>query len=108
MYMREIIKNNKTVYDYKTHKISYDVTLSAVLYCISILLMLLSFFISYIYIGNAPTVVAGVGISSLIFNTASMIVVVYDIYMHDNYSREVGVMLILQLILFSIWIFIII
>lgn len=105
--MREVVKKNKIVYDYVTHKISDNTKLSIILYIVAILFLVLSVFISYIYLGDGPSVIAGIGISSIIFNIASMVVVVYDIYIHDNYQREIGIMLILQLLLFSIWIFII-
>ena len=105
--MREIIKNNNVVYDYDVHKLSDGVILSIILFLIAILLLILSIVISYMFLGDAPSFVAGIGMSSLIFNAGSMYKIISEIYLHDNFNREVKVMLILQLILFTIWIFII-
>ena len=105
--MREIIRKNEKIYDYEIHKLSDEVKLSIILYIIAVLLLLNSIFLSYIFLGDAPTIVAGIGISSIIFNIASIVLIIYEIYVYNNYHNEIRTMLILQLILFSVWIFII-
>lgn len=105
--MREIVKNNKVIYSYNTHKMSDGVILSIILFAVAVLLLIISILISYLYLGEAPTYVAGVGISSIIFNVASMIEIIIEIYFYENFHSEIRTMLILQLLLFSIWIFII-
>ncbi|MBR1454812.1 MAG: hypothetical protein IJ593_09275 [Lachnospiraceae bacterium] len=105
--MREIVKNNKVLYSYNTHKISDGVIMSIILYAVSVLLLIISILISYLYLGEAPSYVAGIGISSIIFNIASMIKIIIEIYFYENFHSEIRTMLILELILFSVWIFII-
>ena len=105
--MREKIRKNEIIYDYEVHKLSDDVKLSIILYIIAVLFLFISIFISYLFLGEAPSIVAGIGISSLIFNTASMVLIVMEIYLQDNYHSEIRTMLILQLLLFSIWFLII-
>lgn len=105
--MREIVKNNKVLYSYNTHKISDGVIMSIILYAVSLLLLIISILISYLYLGEAPSYVAGIGISSIIFNIASMIKIIIEIYFYENFHSEIRTMLILELILFSVWIFII-
>ena len=105
--MREIVKNNKVLYSYNAHKISDGVIMSIILYAVSVLLLIISILISYLYLGEAPSYVAGIGISSIIFNIASMIKIIIEIYFYENFHSEIRTMLILELILFSVWIFII-
>ena len=105
--MREKIRKNEIVYDYEIHKLSQDVRLAIILYIFAVILLIVSIFISYLFLGDAPSIVAGIGISSLILNTASMALIVMEIYLQDNYHSEIRTMLVLQLILFSIWFLII-
>ena len=105
--MRTIIKNNKIIYNYNKHKISDGVKNAIILYCIAVLLLFLSIFISFICLGNAPSFVAGIGISSILFNVASIIHIILEIYLDQNFHNEIRVMLLLELLLFTIWIFII-
>lgn len=105
--MREIIKNNKVIYNYQTHKLSDGVLYSIILYVVAVLLLILSILISYFYLGEAPSIIGGIGISSIVFNIASMIFIILEVYLYNNFHKEIRTMLLLQLILFSIWIFII-
>ena len=105
--MREVIRNNKVIYNYRVHKLSDGVILSIIFYIIAVLYLILPILISYLFLGEAPSIIAGIGISSIIFNFASMIKIILEIYLYGNYHSEIRTMLILQLILFSIWIFII-
>ncbi len=105
--MREIVKKDKIIYSYNAHKISDGVFYAIILYAISILLLIISILISYIYLGAAPSIVAGIGLSSIIFNIGSMAFIINEVYTYQNFHSEIRTMLILQLILFSIWIFII-
>lgn len=105
--MREIIKKNRVIYNYKEHIRPYGVIVAIILYFIAILLLIVSILISYLYMGEAPTFVAGIGISSLIFNTGSMVNIVLEVYFYNNFHPEIRTMLILQLVLYAVWIFII-
>lgn len=105
--MREIVKKNKIIYNYKEHIISDGVKVAILLYFISILLLIISILVSYLYMGEAPPIVAGIGMSSIIFNLGSMVSVILEIYLYNNFHSEIRTMLILQLIVFAIWIFII-
>ena len=105
--MREIVKNNKVFYNYEAHKLSDGVNAAIILYCIAVLLLILSIFISYIYVGDAPTIVAGVGLSSILFNIGSMVNIILEVYLYNNFHVEIRTMLLLQLILFTVWMFII-
>lgn len=105
--MREIAKNNKIIYNYQTHKFSDGVLYSILLYIISVLLLLISILISYLYLGEAPSIIGGIGLASIIFNASSMIFIILEVYLYNNFYSEIRTMLILQLVLFSVWIFII-
>lgn len=105
--MREIVKKNKVIYNYKEHVMPEGVKVAILLYVIAILLLIVSILISYICMGEAPSIVAGVGISSLIFNAGSMFNIVLEVYLYNNFHPEIRTMLVLQLILFAVWIFII-
>lgn len=105
--MREIVRKNKTIYNYQLHKLSEGTMTAIILYAISVFLLLISLLISYICLGEAPSIVAGFGISSLIFNIGSMLNIILEVYLYNNFHPEIRTMLLLQLILFSIWIFII-
>lgn len=105
--MREIVRKNKIIYNYQLHTLSEGVKVAIVLYAIAVLFLIISILISYIYVGEAPTVVAGIGITSIIFNIGSILNIVFEVYFYNNFHPEIRTMLLLQLILFSIWIFII-
>ena len=105
--MREIVKNNQIIYSYKTHKLSEGVIHSIIFFAIAVIFLIISILISYLYLGEAPSFIAGFGLTSIIFNIASITKIVMEIYLYENYSPEIRTMLILQLLLFSIWIFII-
>ena len=105
--MREIVKKNKVVYNYTEHIMSDGVKVAILLYVIAILLLMISVLISYLYMGDAPSVVAGLGLSSIIFNVGSMVNVILEVYLYNNFHPEIRTMLVLQLILFAVWIFII-
>lgn len=105
--MREIVKKNKVVYNYTEHIMSDGVKVAILLYVIAILLLMISVLISYLYMGDAPSVVAGFGLSSIIFNVGSMVNVILEVYLYNNFHPEIRTMLVLQLILFAVWIFII-
>ena len=105
--MREIVKKNKVVYNYTEHIMSNGVKVAILLYVIAILLLMISVLISYLYMGDAPSVVAGFGLSSIIFNVGSMVNVILEVYLYNNFHPEIRTMLVLQLILFAVWIFII-
>ena len=105
--MREIVKKNKIVYNYKSHELSYGVKVAIVLYAVAILLLVISVLISYIYLGEGPSIIAGIGISSILFNIVSMVNIILEVYLYNNFHPEIRTMLLLQLILFTIWIFII-
>ena len=105
--MREIVKKNKVIYNYKEHIIPYGVKVAILLYVIAVLLLLVSILISYLCMGDAPSIVAGIGLSSLICNIGSMVNIILEVYLYNNFHPEVRTMLILQLVLFAVWIFII-
>lgn len=105
--MREIVKKNKVVYNYTEHIMSDGVKVAILLYVIAILLLMISILISYLCMGEAPTIVAGFGLSSIIFNAGSMMNVILEVYLYNNFHPEIRTMLVLQLILFAIWIFIV-
>lgn len=105
--MREIVKNNQIYYSYKAHKFSEGVIHSIVFFAIAVIFLLISILVSYLYLGEAPSFIAGLGLTSIIFNIASITKIVMEIYLYENYSPEIRTMLILQILLFSIWIFII-
>ena len=105
--MREIVRKNKTIYNYQLHTLSEGTITAIVLFAISVFLLLISVLISYIYLGEAPSIVAGFGVSSLIFNIGSMLNIILEVYFYNNFHPEIRTMLLLQLVLFSIWIFII-
>lgn len=105
--MREIVRNNQIYYSYKAHKMSEGVLLSIVLFAIAVIFLIISILVSYLYLGEAPSFIAGLGLTSIIFNIASITKIVMEIYLYENYSPEIRTMLILQLLLFSVWIFII-
>lgn len=105
--MREIVRNNQIYYSYKTHKMSEGVIYSIAFFAVAVIFLIISILVSYLYLGEAPSFVAGFGITSIIFNIASITKIVMEIYLYENYSPEIRTMLILQLLLFSVWIFII-
>ena len=105
--MREIVRKNKIIYNYQIHKLSEGTITAIILYAISVLFLLVSILISYMFLGEAPSIVAGFGISSLLFNFASMLNIILEVYLYNNFHPEIRTMLFLQLFLFSIWIFII-
>ena len=105
--MREIVKNNQIYYSYKAHKLSEGVIHSIVFYAIAVIFLIILILFSYLYLGEAPSFIAGIGLTSIIFNIASITKIVMEIYLYENYSPEIRTMLILQILLFSIWIFII-
>ena len=105
--MREIIRKNKVIYNYKEHIIPYGVKVAILLYVVAIFLLIISILVSYLYMGEAPAIVAGIGISSMIFNVGSMVNIILEVYLYNNFHTEIRTMLFFQLILFAIWIFII-
>lgn len=105
--MRVVNKNDKTVYKYGTHRFADGVLSAIILYAVAVLLLVVSVVISYLYLGEAPTFVAGIGISSMLFNLASMINIILEIYLYKNFHAEIRNLLLLQILLFSIWIFMI-
>ena len=105
--MREIIRKNKTIYNYQLHTLSEGTITAIVLYAVAVLLLLVSILISYIFLGDAPSFIAGFGMSSIIFNIGSIANIILEVYLYNNFYPEIRTMLFLQLILFSIWIFII-
>ena len=105
--MREIVRNNQIYYSYKTHKMSEGVIYSIVFFAVALIFLIISILVSYLYLGKAPSFVAGLGITSIIFNIASITKIVMEIYLYENYSSEIRTMLILQLLLFSVWLLII-
>lgn len=105
--MREIVRKNKIIYNYQLHTLSDGTKTAIILYAIAVLFLIISILISYIFLGEAPSIVAGFGISSILFNIGSMINIILEVYLYNNFHPEIRTMLFLQLILFSIWIFII-
>lgn len=105
--MREIVRKNQVVYSYKEHKFSDGVIAAIILYVVALLLLFISILISYMYLGEAPTFVAGIGIASILFNIGSIINIILEVYLYNNFHSEIRTMLVLQIILFTIWIFII-
>ena len=105
--MREIVRKNKIIYNYQLHTLSDGTKTAIILYAIAVLFLIISILISYIFLGEAPSIVAGFGISSILFNIGSMLNIVLEVYLYNNFHPEIRTMLLLQLILFSIWIFII-
>ncbi|MBO6118965.1 MAG: hypothetical protein J6P02_00680 [Lachnospiraceae bacterium] len=105
--MREIVRKNKIIYNYELHTLSDGTKAAIILYAVAVLLLLVSILISYILLGEAPTIIAGLGISSIIFNIGSMLNIILEVYLYNNFHPEIRTMLLLQLVLFFIWIFII-
>ena len=105
--MREIVKKNKVIYSYKEHVISEGVKVAVLLYVIAIFFLIISILVSYLFMGEAPTVVAGIGLASIIFNVGSMVNIILEVYLYNNFHTEIRTMLFLQLVLFAVWIFII-
>lgn len=104
--MRVINKKNKTIYKYDKHEFSDGVIIAIIMFAIAILLFISSVIISYIFLGEAPLFIAGVGISSILFDVGSMLIVVLEIYLYKNFHKEIRNLLILQIIFLIIWIFI--
>lgn len=105
--MREIVKKDKIIYNYTEHIMSEGVRVSILLYVIAVFLLLISILVSYLFMGEAPSIVAGLGLSSIIFNIGSMTNIILEVYLYNNFHPEIRTMLLLELILFAIWIFII-
>lgn len=105
--MKVINRKNKKLFSYNTHEISKGVKFAILLYIIALFLFILSVLLSILFLGEAPSFVAGIGISSLLFNAASMLNIVLEIYLYKNYFSEIRNMLLLQILLFIIWIFIV-
>lgn len=105
--MRVVSKNDKTIYKYDSHRFSDGVLQAIILFAIAILLFVVSIIISYLYLGEAPSFIAGIGISSMLFNLASMVEIILEIYLYKNFHKEIRNMLLLQILLFSIWIFVV-
>lgn len=101
------IKKKKFLYNYLETGFSEGVKLAIILYAIAVLFLIISIFISFILGGEAPSIIAGVGISSILFNIASIINIILEVYLYDNYKKEIRTMLLLQLVLFAIWILVI-
>ena len=105
--MREIVRNNKVLYNYQTHKLSDGVNAAIILYCVAVLLLIISILISYIYLGEAPSFIGGIGVASIIFNIGSMLNIILEVHLYNNFYPEIRTMLLLQLVLFTVWIFIV-
>lgn len=105
--MREIVRKNKTVYNYTEHIMSYGVKVAILLYVVAVLLLMISILVSYLFMGEAPSIVAGIGMASIIFNLGSMTNIILEVYLYNNFHPEIRTMLLLELILFAIWIFIV-
>lgn len=101
------IKKKKFIYNYLETGFSNGVKFAIILYAIAVLFLIISVFISFVLSGEAPTIIAGFGISSILFNIASIINIILEVYLYDNYKKEIRTMLLLQLVLFAVWIFII-
>lgn len=104
--MKIINKKNKILYKYIKHDFSDGVIIAIILFSIAILLFITSILISYIFIGEAPLIIAGICISSLIFDIGSLIIVILEIYLFKNYHSEIRNLLILQIIFLILWILI--
>lgn len=105
--MREIVRKNKIVYNYTEHTISYGVKVAILLYVAAVLLLMISILVSYLFMGEAPSIVAGIGMASIIFNIGAMTNIILEVYLYNNFYPEIRTMLILELILFATWIFIV-
>ena len=105
--MREIVRKNQIIYNYEIHKLSIGVIHAIILYVLAVLLFLIAILISYLYLGEAPAFVGGIGVSSILCNMASMVNIILEVHLYRNFHAEIRTMLVLQLIFFTMWIFII-
>lgn len=105
--MRIVVRNNKIKYMYVKPEMTEDIKLSIIMFIISVVMLLLGIFISILFSGNAPTIVAAFGLISIICNVASMTYIVLEVYLYQNFAPAVRNMLLLQILFFIIWIFII-
>ena len=105
--MRVIVRNNKIKYIYVKQELTEGIKLSIIMYIISILMLLMGVFISILFSGNAPTIVAAFGLISIICNIASMTYIVLEVYLYQNFAPAIRNMLLLQIFLFIVWILII-
>lgn len=105
--MREIIRKNGVVYSYTKYERSEGIIYAIILYAIAVLFLFISIVISLLYLGEAPSIVGGLGLTSIIFNTGSLLNVILDIYFYRNFHTDVRTLLILQIILYSVWIFLV-
>lgn len=105
--MREIIRKSGVVYSYTKYERSKGIIHAIILYAIAVLFLAISIVVSLLYLGEAPSIVGGLGLVSIIFNLGSLTNVIMDIYLYRNFHTDVRTMLLLQIILFSVWIFII-
>ena len=105
--MRVIVRNNKIKYVYAKPKLTEGIKLSIIMFVAAIVMLLIGVLISILFSGNAPSIVASFGISSIICNTASMASIVLEVYLYKNFAPAVRNMLLLQIFLFIVWIFII-
>ena len=105
--MREIIRKNRIIYNYEIYKLSEGSKTAILLYVVAVFFLIMPMFVSYFCGGEAPTIIAGFGLTSIICNIGSMLNIVLEVHLYNNFHPEIRTMLLLQLILFSIWIFIV-
>ena len=105
--MRVIVRNNKIKYMYAKTKMTEGIKLAIILFIIAVSMLALGVLISILFNGNAPTFVASFGIMSIGCNVASMVNIVLEVYLYQNFAPAVRNMLLLQIAFFIVWIFII-
>lgn len=105
--MRELIRKTGVVYSYTKYERSEGMIHAIILYAIAVLFLVISIILSLLYFGEGPSIIGGFGLVSIIFNVGSLSNVIMDIYLYRNFHTDVRTMLLLQIILFSVWIFII-
>lgn len=103
--MKVIIKDNQKRYKYSKLKISEGERLSIILFVTSFLLVLISIIISFFYEGEAPAIVGGMGVASIICILGSMAFSISEIYLYRSYTYTTRNMIFLQIISLLFWMF---
>lgn len=105
--MKKILRNNKTYYKYEKKPLTQNIQYAIILYVVAIMLFIISILISYLYRGEAPEIIGGMGVTSIVLDFVSMIFIVLDIYLDKNFQPAIRNMLILQILFIIMWIILI-
>lgn len=102
--MRVITRNKKKLYKYEKIPFTYNIKMAILFFAIAIFVYLIGILIAVLCKGEAPMIVGGIGISSIIIDLLSMGYIIYDIYEYKNFQPSIRNMLLLQILFLVYWV----